>query len=73
MDILRLDAEDSVYFVRADTVLAITAHETDPAKTVVLLDLGGNHPAKVVLLSDVEEVSAMLETNYHAARIYRIN
>lgn len=73
MDLLRLDTTtDGVVFIRPERVIAIAAGE-DKSKSVVRVDLGSDITYGFEVDGDVEEVAAMFECNFHAARISRIN
>ena len=72
MDILRIDSDDGIYHIVASDVRAIAPHETDAAKCVVIGTLGGQ-VVRMTVSADPDEMAAMFESSYSAARVHRIN
>lgn len=72
MDLLRIDTAEMgpVYIdARAQLILG----RLDDTTTNIGVVMGGAIGKDLQVAGDVDEVAAMLESNYHACRIYRIN
>lgn len=72
MDLLRIDADDGIHYIKASDLCLICPCDDTPTKSFVMIDIGGKI-MKLTVPGDVDEVAAMFESTYLPCRIHRIN